>query len=182
MLRQWMGGFRRIAWLLVLLWGFHGVNYYFGMTFNELGILPRQWHGLYGVALWPLLHGNVSHLLMNTLPLLVLGLLVALRGNHVFVRSSVIIILLGGVGVWVLGRPAYHIGASGLAFGYFGFLIAVGVYEGRISSLAIATLVIFWYGGMIFGVVPQNNFVSWEGHLFGMLAGIFAARLLARRR
>ena len=119
---------------------------------------------------------------MNTLPLSVLGLLVALRGNRVFILSTLMIVLLGGLGVWLMGRPAYHIGASGLAFGYFGFLIAVGVYEGRISSLAIGTLVIFYYGGMIFGVVPQNSFVSWEGHLFGMLAGVFAARLFARRR
>jgi membrane associated rhomboid family serine protease len=182
MFRQWLGGLRRVAWLLVLIWGFHGVNYYFGMAFNDLGIFPRQWQGLSGIVLWPLLHGNISHLLMNTLPLLVLGLLVALRGHRVFILSSLIIVLLGGLGVWILGRPAYHIGASGLAFGYFGFLIAVGVYEGRISSLAIATLVTFYYGGMIFGVLPQNSFVSWEGHLFGMLAGIFAARLLARRR
>jgi membrane associated rhomboid family serine protease len=168
--------------LLLLIWGFHGVNHYFGMAFNDLGIFPRQWRGLYGIALWPLLHGNIAHLLMNTLPLSVLGLLVALRGNRVFILSTLMIVLLGGLGVWLMGRPAYHIGASGLAFGYFGFLIAVGVYEGRISSLAIGTLVIFYYGGMIFGVVPQNSFVSWEGHLFGMLAGVFAARLLARRR
>jgi membrane associated rhomboid family serine protease len=177
-----MGGFRRMAWLLVLIWGFHGVNYYVDMGFNNLGIFPRELRGLPGIALWPLLHGNMSHLLMNTVPLTVLGTLVALRGNRVFILSTLTIVLLGGLGVWLLGRPAYHIGASGLAFGYFGFLIAVGIYEGRISSLAVATVVIFYYGGMIFGVVPQNSFVSWEGHLFGMLAGVYAARMLARRR
>jgi len=177
-----MGGLRRITWLLVAIWGCHGLNYYYGMAFNHLGIFPRQLEGLPGIALWPFLHANMAHLLMNSLPLLVLGLLVGLRGNRVFILSTLMIVLLGGLGVWLLGRPAYHIGASGLAFGYFGFLISVGVYEGRISSLLVSTLVIFYYGGMIFGVMPQNGFISWEGHLFGMLAGVLAARLLARRR
>jgi membrane associated rhomboid family serine protease len=82
----------------------------------------------------------------------------------------------------LFGRSAFHIGASGLVFGYFGFLVAVGLYERRIVSLAIASVTLFYYGGMIFGVLPVNSFVSWEGHLFGLVAGIVAARTFAARR
>jgi len=105
---------------------------------------------------------------------------VALRGRWLFISSSLLILVVGGLGVWVFGRAAFHIGASGLVFGYFGFLVAIGVYERSLSGLAIASLTLFYYGGLIFGVLPTNSFVSWEGHLFGLLAGILAARVFAR--
>ena len=134
-----------------------------------------------GIIFWPFLHGGFYHLLMNTTPLLVLGYFVALRGFVPFFQISAIIVLVGGLGVWVAGREAYHIGASGLVFGYFGFLVAAGVYERSVSALAVASFALFYYGGLIFGILPTESFVSWEGHLFGLLAGVLSARLLTRR-
>ena len=89
---------------------------------------------------------------------------------------SFIVIGLGGAGVWALGRPAIHIGASGLVFGYFGYLVARGWYERKLGSILIAIAVIILYGGLIAGVIPARSLVSWEAHLFGLIAGVLAAR------
>ena len=177
---QWLGSLRRVFWLVVLIWTLQAVNSAYGMNFNALGIYPRDWQGLSGIFIWPLLHANVVHLLMNTVPLLIFGFFVALRGTGAFIKASLLIVIVGGLGVWIFGRPAYHIGASGLVFGYLGFLLAIGIYEKRLGSLLVGGMMLFYYGGMIFGVLPQNGFVSWEGHLSGLLAGVLAARLLAR--
>lgn len=114
----------------------------------------------------------------NTIPFIVLGILVSLRGLDDFFELSLIIMVVGGAAVWLFGRQAYHIGASGLIFGYLGFLVAAGWYERKFISLVVALIVLFLYGGMIWGVLPLRPFVSWEGHLFSLLAGIVCARLL----
>ena len=177
----WLDGARMIVIFVSILWLIDAINTGLGHAFNVFGIFPREPETLPGILFWPFLHGNFQHLLMNTTPLLLLGLFVAMRGPGVFLKTSAIVMIAGGLGVWVFGREAYHIGASGLVFGYFGFLVAVGIYERRISSLAVASLAIFYYGGLIFGVLPSDSFVSWEGHLFGLGAGVLAARMLARR-
>ena len=95
---------------------------------------------------------------------------------------SIFIILVGGLGVWAFGRSVIHIGASGLAFGYFGYLVARGWYERRLGSILIAIIVIVLYCGLIVGVLPAPGFVSWEAHLFGLIAGVLAARFGRRNR
>ena len=113
---------------------------------------------------------------------IVLAGFVALRGAQRLITVSVVIVLLGGVGVWALGRDSYHVGASGLVFGYFGYLLAIGWYDRSLMSIIIAVFVFFIYGGLLWGVLPTVPFVSWEGHLFGLLAGVIAARLWRRPR
>ena len=108
-----------------------------------------------------------------------MGFFVATRGAGRFVLVSLVVIIVGGLGVWCFGRTAYHIGASGLVFGYFGYLVALGVYERSLGTLAISSFTLIYYGGLIYGVLPGDSFVSWEGHLFGLCGGIFAARLTA---
>ena len=130
-----------------------------------------------GILLSPMLHGSFSHLLSNTLPLLVLGGFVALRGTKTLVGVSLFVVVLGGLLVWLVGRPAIHIGASGLVFGYFGYLLAQGWYERSTLSIVVAFAVLLLYGGIIFGALPQSGFISWEGHLFGLIAGVLAARM-----
>ena len=132
---------------------------------------------LRGILLAPLLHGSFSHLMSNTFPLLLLGGFVALRGTKALVGLSLFVVVLGGLLVWLVGRPAIHIGASGLVFGYFGYLVAQGWYERSFVSIAVAAAVLLLYGGIIFGVLPQAGFISWEGHLFGLIAGVLAARM-----
>lgn len=159
-----------------LIWAVEAVNMLSGRQLYILGILPRHLTGLVGIPLSPFIHGSVSHALVNTAPFLVLGGLVALRGAKTFVSISVLIVLCGGAALWIFGRFSYHIGASNLIFGYFGYLVARGWYERSAWSILTALLTLFLYGGIIWGVLPSRSFISWEGHLFGMLAGILAAR------
>lgn len=146
------------------------------------GIRPRTTAGLLvGIPLAPFLHGGVDHLLGNTLPFLLLGFLTLLRGRAIFFAATVFITIVGGIGTWLLGAEnSYHIGASGLIFGYFGFLIMAGVFERSLKAILVAVLVGFAYGGIIWGVLPGTPGVSWEGHLFGLLGGVVASFYLTR--
>lgn len=177
----WIHAAGIVVGLVTLLWLVELVNIGTGHRLDVLGIYPRDARALPGILLWPFLHGNVQHLTLNTTPLMVLGFFVALRGWSVFLQACLIIIIVGGLGVWLLGRPAFHLGSSGLVFGFFGFLIAVGIYEKSLAGLTIATFVIFVYGGLLFGILPIYQFVSFEAHFFGLCAGVLAARLLAMR-
>ncbi len=179
---NWVRALRIILSFLAVLWVAETVNTVFGHRLNVFGIYPREIETLPGILLWPLLHANFQHLIMNTTPLAMLGFFVALRGWKVFIKASLLILVIGGLGVWLFGRPAYHIGASGLVFGFFGFLVAIGIYEKSLSALAIASFAIFYYGGLIYGVLPAGGFVSWEAHLSGLCAGVFAARIFAIKR
>jgi len=175
----WISAAETIGLFTLLIWIVHILNTLTGHRLDGFGIYPGNPATLPGVILWPFLHANFNHLILNTTPLLFMGYLVALRGRWLFISSSLLILIIGGLGVWLFGRPAFHIGASGLVFGYFGFLVAIGIYERSISGLAVASLTLFYYGGIILGVLPTDSFVSWEGHLFGLLAGILAARIFA---
>lgn len=167
---------------VVLLWAVEAANLLTGHQLNTWGILPRTVMGLRGIFLSPFLHGNVNHLLVNTVPFLVLGGLVALQGRRAFLGVSVVVVVCGGVALWLCGRGGYHIGASGLIFGYFGFLVARAWYDRSIGSILIALVTLFFYGGLVWGVLPTDAFISWEGHLFGLLAGILAARIQGARK
>jgi membrane associated rhomboid family serine protease len=175
---RWKTGLLYILCFTGMLWAIEGINQAMGHALNLLGILPRRGEGVSGILLWPLLHGNWSHLMVNTVPFLVLGWFVAIRGGRIFMRVTLTITLVTGVCVWVFGRQAYHLGASGLVFGYFGFLIYRGIFERSLSALIVASLTIFYYGGMVVGVLPTAENISWETHLFGLLSGILAARAI----
>ena len=163
--------------LVVTIWAVELVNVLMGHGLAVYGIVPRKVIGLRGIPLSPFLHGSIQHTLSNTVPLLVLGGFIAFQGRGALLRVSALVIAVGGAGVWVAGRPAIHIGASGLVFGLFGYLVARGWYNRSIVSVLVALAVIVLYWGMLFGVLPTAGFVSWEGHLFGLIAGILAARL-----
>ncbi|GAB4539868.1 MAG: rhomboid family intramembrane serine protease [Anaerolineae bacterium] len=171
------------AWYIfgfvLVIWGVELVNLLLGHRLNSLGILPRSLAGVPGILLAPFLHYGIGHVLLNTIPFVILGWLVILYGPRVFVEASLLIILVSGVGVWLVGRSGYHVGASGLIFGYFGFLVARGWYERSLSSIVIAVISILLYGGLLWGVLPSRPGVSWETHLLGLLAGILAARLVS---
>lgn len=150
-----------------------------------LALTPRTGAGLVGVLGMPFVHGSVEHLIANTVPLAVFGALLLSRGVAYFLKMSLAVMVLGGMTLWALGRESAHIGASGLVFGQFGFLVVRGLYERRLSSIAVTVFVVLAYGGAIFGVLPQDEQISWEAHLFGLIAGIAVARLAflqARRR
>ena len=152
-----------------------------GLVYS-LAVVPRRFDGLSGVLGAPLVHGSFAHLAANTLPLLILGGMVAMRGVAYYVTATLAIVVLGGLGLWVFGRSAAHVGASGLIFGYFGLLVGRGYYERSLRSIAVAILVAVVYGGMLAGILPRDPGVSWEAHLFGLLAGGLCARAAPGRQ
>lgn len=140
------------------------------------GIHPRAISGLAGIAFSPFLHGDFSHLISNTLPCLILGGLVLAGGRGIFFGTTIFVIIVGGSAVWLLGAPnSNHIGASGLVFGYLGFLLARGWFERSVGWILLALVVLIAYGGLLFGILPGQPGISWQGHLFGFVAGIVAA-------
>jgi membrane associated rhomboid family serine protease len=173
--RRW----QRIALLLgcvALLWGIECVNALLDHRLNRWGIVPRTLTGLVGIPLSPFLHGSFAHLILNTVPLLTLGGFVAFYGTRIFLVASLWIMLLSGAALWLLGRSAYHVGASSVLFGYFGYLVARGWYERSVTALSVALLTLVLYGSIVWGILPTRSYISWEGHLFGLLAGVLVAR------
>lgn len=148
---------------------------------NSYGIEPRHIIGLRGILFAPFLHGNFPHLIANTIPFIILGWFVMLREVSDFFIVTAVTMFVGGIGVWIFGSPGHHIGASGLIFGYLGFLLLRGVFERSFVGIFLSVIVVFLYGGLIWGVLPGQPGISWEGHLFGFLGGVLAARLLSER-
>ena len=153
-----------------------------GDALQGYGVRPRNSDGLIGILMAPLLHGDWNHLIANSVPFLVLGALLALRGPKLFAAATVIIWLVAGAGVWVIGRDANHIGASGVVFGYLGFHLLASWFERSLKSILIAVGVGVVYGGLVWGVLPGDAHISWEGHLCGFLGGGLAAKVLTRRQ
>ncbi|WP_088892100.1 rhomboid family intramembrane serine protease [Leptolyngbya ohadii] len=168
--------------IVALMWGLEFLDAFLGGALNQFGILPRTIVGLRGIFFAPFLHGNFPHLIANTAPFLVLGWLVMLRRTSDFFVVSAIVMLIGGLGTWLFGSMAFHIGASGVIFGYLGFLLSRGYFERRFGSILFSIVVGLMYGGLIWGVLPGQPGISWEGHLFGFIGGIVAAKLLAEPR
>jgi membrane associated rhomboid family serine protease len=153
----------------------------FGALDREGGIEPRELDGLDGVLFAPLLHGGWAHLIANTVPFLVFGFLAMAGGIRQFVMVTATIWLLGGLAVWLLGpADTNHIGASGLIFGWLVFLLSRGFYTRSAAQIALAVVLFLIWGGVLWGVLPGDPNVSWQGHLFGALAGLLAARLAGR--
>lgn len=156
--------------LIAVLWVIEVVDSVLGDPLQVHGIGPRRIDGLEGILAAPLLHSGFGHLFSNTIPLAVLGWLVSLRGRSYWTAVTATVWLGGGALVWLLAGGFNHIGASGLVFGYFGALLAAAVRARRPAVLASALIAIFLYGTMLVGLVPQVG-ISWESHLFGLLAG-----------
>lgn len=165
--------------LLGLMWTVEILDLLPRVHLDRHGIHPRSLSGLYGILLAPFLHADFGHLALNTLPFVVLGGAVLLRGVRTFWTVTIAVVLAGGLGVWLVA-PGFtnHIGASGLIFGYLGFLLARGVFEKSAASILVAVIVLTTYGGLIIGVLPLRAGISWQSHLFGFLAGVATARLM----
>jgi len=168
-----------LAAFVALLWAIQVVNWITGYGLNPaFGLIPRHGSGLDGVIAMPLLHGSFSHLMANTPPLLVMGGLLVATTTRGLLSVNAVVIGLGGALVWLFGSSAIHIGASGLVFGWFGFLIARGLVDRSPITLGAALVVGVLYGSILWGVLPGQPGVSWEAHLFGAIAGAGAAFLI----
>ncbi len=162
-----------------LLWVIQIINAAFGGALVNLGIHPRTIAGLWGILFAPFIHASFAHLIANTVPLLVLGWFVMLRQKRDLFTVSAISALVGGLGTWLIA-PALtvHIGASVLIFGYLGYLLVRGILERRFWPIVGSVITFFLYGGALTGILPGAIGISWQAHLFGLLGGVLAARLL----
>jgi len=168
--------------LLLVMWTIEIADtFLFDHWFQGGGIHPRRIDGLDGIVWAPVLHGGWGHIASNTVPWLALGGLVAVRGWHHWITVTAITVVVGGLATWALAGGVNHIGASGVIFGYFGALIGAAFFERRPATVGPALIVIMMYSSMLIGLVPREG-ISWEGHLFGMVAGIVAARFVAEPR
>lgn len=166
--------------LVFFLWLIYSIQTFFFVDLGFLGILPRSLRGLLGIFTAPLVHGSLTHLISNTLPLLFLGSTVYIFYNRI--ASSVFIqsYILTNVLVWIFARPFYHIGASGLVYALATFLIFFGIFRRNFRSILISLVIMLIYGGLIYGIFPHNDRVSWESHLFGALTGVGIAYGMSR--
>lgn len=160
--------------LVGLLWAINIVNWMTGSKLNRFGIYPRRVRGLIGIFLAPLLHQNFNHLFFNSLPLFFLGIFAMSLNIQMFYLATLIIILLGGLGVWLFGRKGNHIGASALIAGYFGYVLAFAYQRPTFTTFFCAAIAFYYFGGILLSIIPTNEKTSWEGHLCGFIAGLAA--------
>ncbi|RRR98338.1 rhomboid family intramembrane serine protease [Glycomyces terrestris] len=170
--------------LIALLWAVLAADLLHPAHLIAWGITPRTLDGLLpGILIAPFLHADAAHLAANTVPLTVMGVICALRDRAGMWTALAVSLLASGLGVW-LTSPAHSVtvGASGVVFGLFGYLLARGLFMRKLGDFLIALLIVLVYGSLIWGVLPTSPFVSWQAHLFGFLGGIAAAVLVARSR
>ncbi len=170
----------RSVWLLPLIfvfimWFVYWAEVFSGGDFGKYGILPRHLKGLRGILLSPFLHTNLKHLYNNTIPLIVLMMMLRYFYRNLSTAVLMYGIPLTGFITWLIGRPSYHIGASGVIYLLVGFIFFSGVFRKYYRLVAMSLLVVFLYGGMIWYIFPVKSKISWEGHLAGFLTGLFLA-------
>ena len=158
--------------LVAVIWIVEAVNLIMGHGLATWGILPRSLSGLIGIPLAPFIHAGIWHAISNTLPILILGGLMLALDRTRFWLITAAIILLSGALVWLFARSSYHVGASGLVFGYFGALLARAIIERSPKSILIAVITVTLYGGLLWGILPLRSYISFESHFFGLVAGI----------
>ncbi|GAB3280855.1 rhomboid family intramembrane serine protease [Actinocorallia lasiicapitis] len=169
--------------LLAVMWVLEIIDYPLGGALDSWGVSARDLDDLPDIFTAPFLHHGFAHLIGNSVPFAVLGFFSAFRGLGKFLLMNAIVIIVGGLGVWLVSPPgSVTLGASGLVFGYFGYLLGRGLFERRAVDALIAVAVAVLYGGIIYSVLPTDPTVSWQGHLFGLLAGLWSAFLLRTRR
>lgn len=166
---------KTLWYIFVLLLAVEAINLLTGRVINQYSILPRVLANLPFIFTSPFLHADINHFLSNIFTLSIFSYLVMQFGKSQFIKVSIAVIVITGLLVWIFGRQAYHLGASGVIYGYFGFLILAGWLSKQIKFVLISVAVAFFYGTMVWGVLPSTPFVSWESHLFGFLSGLLVA-------
>lgn len=174
------GGISLLLAIVAVMWGAEIVDTIANNRLDEYGIEPRESDGLSGIIAAPFLHAGFGHLIGNTIPLLALGFLIALGGAVRVVAVTVIVALVSGVGTWIIGPDnTNHIGASGVVFGYATYLLSRGLFNRNLLEIGLGVAIGVLFGGaLLAGLEPQEG-ISWQGHLFGAVGGVVAARMLA---
>ena len=159
----------------ILLWVIKIVELYFNLDMVWLGVYPLKFNHLFGILTAPLIHGDIQHLISNTFGVFFLTWALFYFYSKVALRAFLLIYFLSGFWVWFFAREAYHIGASGLIYGMTSFLFLSGILRKHIPLIAVSLTIVFLYGGILWGIFPTFEKISWETHLTGLLAGIIVA-------
>ena len=159
----------------LIIWIIKLIEVQFNISFVKYGIQPQTFTGLRGIFFAPLIHKDYTHLINNSYPILILGIMLFYFYRKIANQILVWLFLITGFWLWVIGRPSYHIGASGIIYALAAFLLVSGIVRQDTRLSAVTLIVVFLYGSMLWGVLPINNSISWEGHLSGILAGIIVA-------
>lgn len=165
-----------------LMWVVFTLQTVLGINFPAYGILPRTTHGLIGIVTAPFIHGNSVHILSNTIPLLFLGWALFFFYEAIARQVFIICYLATDSLVWIFARPSIHIGASGLIYGIACFLIFTGFFKKDFKSILISAVIIFFYGGMVYGLLPNQPGISWESHLIGAIVGGYTAMYFVKKK
>ncbi len=160
---------------VTVIWIIKIIEVSFGYSFSAYGVFPQSISGLKGIAFSPLIHGDFSHLFSNTIPLLILGSMLFYFYRAIAFKVVIIGWIVSGFWLWIIGREAYHIGASSLIYFMASFLFVSGIIRKHTGLMAISLVVAFLYGSIIWGIFPLKEKMSWEGHLSGLVAGIVLA-------
>ena len=169
--------------MVALMWILEILDVALDHRLDRYGIEPREADGLDGVVTAPFLHVGFGHLIANTIPFLVMGVVIAFEGPLRLLSVTAIVILVSGLGTWLIAPDnTIHLGASGVVFGYATYLIARGVFNRRVAEIGIGLVVVLIWGGALLGGLEPQRGISWQGHLFGAIGGVIAARVLMQRR
>ena len=170
-----------VSYVVGIMLVIEAVNMLTGRYFNQFSIFPRDLNHLAYIFTAPFLHANFTHFASNVVTLGIFALLLLQFSGKRFLSVTCGLIILTGLLVWMFGRASYHLGASGVIYGYFGYLVFAGFLSKRLFLIIISVVVAFFYGGMIWGVLPNQPYISWESHLFGFIAGLCLAWFLRSR-
>lgn len=157
--------------IVLLLWAVHITQLLLGVDLGYMGVFPRRIFGLVGIFTGPFVHVGWSHLVSNSVPLFVSAVIIIYFYPRVSYRGIAGIYVLTGLSVWIFARPVFHVGASGVVYGLVAFIFWSGIFRRNLKSIVLALIVTFLYSGMLAGVVPADNNVSWESHLLGAIMG-----------
>ena len=173
--RYFLESLRFPVFFVGLMWVVHILKSIVGLSLANFGVLPREIYGLKGILTSPFIHGDMQHLISNSVPMLMLLTMIFIFYRKVAIKSFVVIYLLTGAAVWLFAHDAFHIGASGVVYGLVSFVFWSGVFRRNIKSIVLSLIVVVLYSGYFYGILPNQTGISWESHLFGALAGILAA-------
>ncbi|MCU1357860.1 MAG: Rhomboid family protein [Acidimicrobiales bacterium] len=177
-LPEWLRPFVIVVMLVAVMWAVEILDLLPHTNFDRWGIRPRTIAGLLGIVTAPFLHAGFAHLIGNTVPFLVLGGIIATGGVARYLQVTAVVALVSGGGTWLVGpNHSDHIGASGVVFGYLTYLLARGFFERKVTYLLVGAVVLFVYGGILWGLFPHVG-ISWQGHIFGAAGGVVAARMV----
>ena len=167
-----------LAIIVLVPWCVYILSELTGKRLLFLGIIPRRGYGMSGILFAPLLHLDFNHIFFNSIPLVVLSNFLLINGLPYFIEVTLFITVLSGLLIWCFAKPGIHIGASALITGYWALLVSNIYREGTLTAIILGILSLYYFAGIFLGIFPRKKGVSWEGHLFGLLAGLLTGYIV----